>query len=107
MIALLCTPAESGGAGISPQKGGDTAAESALAALPIDDRDAWACTALHLACRQLHPRCAAALLHAGADVRTPNSHGRTPLDELEKGARAFLSFCAQGGKAVLTVILPI
>jgi DnaJ family protein A protein 2 len=50
----------------------------------VDDRDVWASTPLHLACRKLHELVVAELLDYGADIDAPNSQGATPMDELTR-----------------------
>ena len=50
----------------------------------VDDRDVWASTPLHLACRKLHELVVAELLDYGADIDAPNSQGATPMDELSR-----------------------
>ena len=63
----------------------------------VDDRDVWASTPLHLACRKLHERVVAELLDYGADIDTPNSQGTTPMDELRRAEEsAALASTVQG-----------
>ena len=54
----------------------------------VDDRDVWACTPLHLACRNLYEQVVALLLEHGADIHTPNTHGVSPMDELNQAEEA-------------------